>query len=99
KDIRDELRYNQGRVEVLDPRTGDVKTDMENRPVTLKSYLADYAKRNPWMVESQVDGGSGSEPARKTDKTVAKKSVRELTSDEFEAIEQKVLAGQKVDLG
>lgn len=95
KDVRDELRQeDDGSITVMNLRTGQPRMNTEMRPIKLGDFLAEYARKNPHMVRTEVDGGTGSSASRRHETKDTKKSLKDMSADEFEAFHQKVRSGQ-----
>ena len=88
------LRHEEdGSITVMNPKSGQPRLNAEMEAFPLKDLLAEYARKNPHMVRTEVDGGTGSTPSKRHTTRSESKSVKDMSTDEFEAFHQKVLSG------
>lgn len=99
--VRDSLKLEGDDVVVLNPKTGRPFMDYASgtdTPLSLASYLRQFAKDNPHMVQaSDADGGTGSGESRRVDTKEKTQgglaNVKSMSLDDFEALKTRIKSG------
>lgn len=86
-----QLQLNdKGELVVMNPSTGLPRLGRDMEPMSPGDYIAEFAEKRPWMVKSEVTGGTGGTESRHTAVKTGTKRYEDMTPAELEAEIQRV---------